>query len=96
MFVIELEYIADLSEIDARMPEHVAWLKKQYAAGRFLVSGRKVPRDGGVIIAVGEGREQIERLVGEDPFVTHGLARFRVIEFRASQRAADIPKRVED
>jgi uncharacterized protein YciI len=90
MFVIELEYIADLSEIDARMPEHVAWLKKQYVAGRFLVSGRKVPRDGGIIIAVGEGRDQIERVMQEDPFVTHGLARFRVIEFRASQRAKNI------
>jgi len=90
MFVIELEYIADLSEIDARMAEHVAWLKKHYAAGRFLVSGRKVPRDGGIILAVGESREQIEGLVKDDPFVTHGLARFRVIEFRASQRAKNI------
>jgi uncharacterized protein YciI len=90
MFVIELEYIADLSEIDARMPEHVAWLKKQYAAGHFLVSGRKVPRDGGIIIAVGEGREPIERLMQDDPFITHSLARFRVIEFRASQRAKNV------
>jgi uncharacterized protein YciI len=90
MFVIELEYIADLSEIDARMPEHVAWLKKQYAAGRFLVSGRKVPRDGGIIIAVGDSRDQMERLMQEDPFITHGLARSRVIEFRASQRAKNI------
>jgi uncharacterized protein YciI len=95
MFVIELEYVADLSEIDGRMPEHVAWLKKQYAAGRFLVSGRKVPRDGGIIIAVGDSREQIERLVQDDPFITHGLARFRVIEFRASQRAKNIDALIE-
>ena len=95
MFVIELEYIADLSEIDARMPEHVAWLKKQYAAGRFLVSGRKVPRDGGIIIAVGKARDEIERLVAEDPFITHGLARCRVIEFRASQRAKNIDALIE-
>lgn len=90
MFVIELEYIADLSDIDARMAEHVAWLKKHYAAGRFLVSGRKIPRDGGIILAVGESREQIEELVKDDPFVAHGLARCRVIEFRASQRAKNI------
>jgi uncharacterized protein YciI len=95
MFVIELEYIADLSEIDARMPEHVAWLKKHYAAGRFLVSGRKIPRDGGIILAVGESREQIEQLVQEDPFITHGLARSRVIEFRASQRAKNIDRLIE-
>ena len=90
MFVIELEYTAPLSEIDAHMAEHVAWLKKQYAAGLFLISGRKVPRDGGIIVAVGDSREQIESIIAGDPFNTHGLARFRVIEFRASQRARDI------
>lgn len=95
MFVIELDYIADLSEIDACMPEHVAWLKRQYAAGRFLVSGRKVPRDGGIILAVGSSREQIEALVKDDPFIRRGLARFRVIEFRASQRAKDIDSLIE-
>ena len=90
MFIIELEYTAPLSQVDAIMAEHVAWLKKQYAAGTFLVSGRKIPRDGGIIIAVGDSREQIEALVQADPFVSHGVARARVIEFRPSQRAKDI------
>lgn len=90
MFVIELEYVAELSEIDAHMAAHVAFLKRYYAAGNFLVSGRKIPRDGGIIIAVGESREQIEKLIEEDPFHRHGLARFRVIEFRASQQAPSL------
>src|SRR5216683_189030 len=51
MFVIELTYKADLAEIDAHMAAHVIFLKKYYAAGNFLVSGRKVPRDGGIILA---------------------------------------------
>ena len=92
MFIIELEYIADLGAIDACMPEHVAWLKQHYAAGHFLVSGRKIPRDGGIILAVGESREQIEGFAEADPFITRGLARFRVIEFRASQRAKNIDR----
>jgi uncharacterized protein YciI len=95
MFVIELIYKADLSEIDAHMTAHVAFLKKYYAAGNFLVSGRKVPRDGGIILAVGGNRQQIESIVQEDPFYTHGLAQFRIIEFRASQRATDIQARIE-
>ena len=54
MFVIELVYSADLTEIDAHMAAHVAFLKKYYASGHFLVSGRKIPRDGGIILAVGD------------------------------------------
>ena len=94
MFVIELIYKADLSEIDAHMKAHVAFLDKYYAAGNFLVSGRKIPRDGGIIVATGASRFEIEGLMADDPFVAHGLAEFRVIEFRASQRAADVPKRL--
>ncbi len=95
MFVIELVYKAPLAEIDAHMRAHVTFLKKYYAAGNFLVSGRKVPRDGGIILAVGKTRRQIEKIVEEDPFHAHGLAEFRIIEFRASQRASDIQKRIE-
>jgi uncharacterized protein YciI len=90
MFVIELIYKAELSEIDAAMRAHMAYLKKEYAAGRFLMSGRKVPRTGGIILALGESREQIETLVKQDPFVARGLADFRVIEFNLSQRAESI------
>jgi uncharacterized protein YciI len=95
MFVIELVYKAPLAAIDAHMTAHVAFLKKYYAAGHFLVSGRKVPRDGGIILAVGKTRQQIERIVEEDPFYAHDLAEFRIIEFRASQRANDIQTRIE-
>jgi uncharacterized protein YciI len=95
MFVIELVYKAPLAEIDAHMKGHVAFLNKHYAAGHFLVSGRKIPRDGGIILALGESKSQIEALVAEDPFHIHGLADFRIVEFRASQRASDMPARIE-
>jgi uncharacterized protein YciI len=95
MFIVELTYKADLAEIDAHMAAHVVFLKKYYASGNFLVSGRKIPRDGGIILAVGASRQQIEAIVEEDPFYRHGLADFRIIEFRASQRANDIQKRIE-
>jgi uncharacterized protein YciI len=94
MFVIELIYKADSAEIDAHMKAHVAFLKKYYDAGSFIVSGRKIPRDGGIILALGESRAQIEAIMREDPFCANGLADVRVIEFRASQSAKDLPKRI--
>ena len=77
------------------MAAHVAFLNKYYASGHFLVSGRKIPRDGGIILAAGKTRQQMQAIVEEDPFVARGLADFRIIEFRASQRANDIQKRIE-
>ena len=94
MFVIELTYKTDLQKIDAHMAAHVRFLKKYYASGNFLVSGRKIPRDGGVILAVGK-RHDIDAIIKEDPFYEHGLADFRIIEFRASQRAPNIDRLIE-
>ena len=93
--MIELIYKADLAEIDAHMKAHMGFLKKHYAAGTFLVSGRKIPRDGGIILALGKDKAHIEAVMSEDPFCKQGLAEVRVIEFRASQRAEDLPKRLE-
>ena len=95
MFIIELTYKVDLARVDADMAAHVRFLKKHYAAGHFLISGRKIPRDGGIILAVGQSREQIESIAREDPFVARGLADFRVIEFRPSQRADDIQQKID-
>jgi uncharacterized protein YciI len=95
LFVIELIYKVDLAKIDAHMKAHIAFLKKYYASGHFLVSGRKIPRDGGIILAVGESREEIKAIANEDPFCQHGLAQARIIEFRASQRADDIQQRID-
>ena len=95
MFVIELIYTSDLSAIDEKMAAHMKFLRKYYATGNFLVSGRKIPRDGGIIIATAKTRDEIESIVAEDPFVARGLARYRIIEFRASQRADDIQNRID-
>jgi uncharacterized protein YciI len=96
MFVIELAYKAGLDRIDAHMKAHMKFLKKYYDAGNFLVSGRKIPRDGGIILAVGASRAAVEAIAREDPFVEQGLADCRVIEFRASQRADDIQERIDN
>ena len=95
MFVVELIYKAALADLDAAMAAHVTFLNKHYDAGHFLISGRKVPRDGGVIVAAGIDREQLDAVMRADPFCERGLADFRIIEFRASQRADDIQQRID-
>ena len=94
MFVVELIYKAELREIDAHMAEHVRFLERHYAAGHFVVSGRKIPRDGGIILALAKDRHEIEGIMKDDPFVANGLADVRVTEFRISQRAVDLDARI--
>jgi uncharacterized protein YciI len=92
MFVLELTYTAPLDEVDAVLPEHVLWLEEQYEKGFFLASGRKNPRDGGVILAVAGDRARIEEIVAGDPFVTAGVCAYRVTEFIATKTSPELAR----
>ena len=88
MFIVTLTYLVDLGEVDAALRDHVAWLDQQYADGVFLASGRQVPRTGGVILAAGTSRADLDRRLALDPFRLRGLAEHAVTEF--------VPSRVAD
>ncbi|GHA94708.1 hypothetical protein GCM10010330_56050 [Streptomyces tendae] len=87
MFVLELSYTAPLDAVDALLEDHVAWLDGLYEQGVFLASGRKEPRDGGVILAVAGDRARIEEITAGDPFVRAGVCEYRVTEFVATKTA---------
>ena len=85
MFIISLNYIVPLEELDRHMQDHVVFLKKYYSKNIFVASGRKVPRTGGIILALADSKEEIERIIQEDPFHIHHLAEFTITEFLTSQ-----------
>jgi len=83
-FIISIRYTAPLEAVDALMADHVAWLKGNERAGHFHGWGRKVPREGGIVLATGGDRESVEALAAQDPFVIGGVAEAEVIEWAPS------------
>jgi len=88
MFVVLLTYIKPLEAVDALVPAHREFLHRMYEAGTFLLSGRKEPRDGGVILANASSAHELELLLAEDPFKVHGVAAYQVIQFVPTMAAA--------
>lgn len=86
MFIIELTYKVPLAEADAHMAAHIEFLDKYYKSGHFLASGRKEPRDGGLIFAKASDRKRIEAIIAEDPFNKLSIADYRIIEFKATKK----------
>ncbi|RST46918.1 YciI family protein [Variovorax sp. DXTD-1] len=87
MFIVTLTYIRPLEELDALMDGHMTWLRKHYASGLFVASGRQVPRKGGVILARSGDRAALDAVLARDPFVQSGAASTHVIEFVPSMTA---------
>lgn len=90
MFVIDIHYTAPLSAIDAAMGDHMKFLNACYKSNLFLASGRKVPRTGGIILAVGSSKAAMEELMAQDPFVAKGLAMVTITEFQTSQARPEL------
>lgn len=80
MFVIELTYKKPLEKVDKFLDEHRKFLDKYYERGNLIASGAKSPRDGGIIIAIGD-RADVEKILEADPFYTNGVAHYKIIEF---------------
>ncbi len=88
MFIIDIVYKVSLEEIDECMKEHVEYLNKYFALGNFcIVSGRKNPRDGGIILALASGKEEIECISKEDPFYINNLSDIKITEFSSGRKA---------
>ncbi len=85
MFIIDLNYIVPLEELDKHMVAHVKYLRKYYKKNVFVASGRKVPRTGGIILALAASVEEVEKIISEDPFYKYELAEFTITQFLTSQ-----------
>lgn len=87
MYVVLSTYTAPIEEIDFVLPDHAEWLTKHYEAGDFLMSGRRAPRVGGVIIARQMLRGKLDAILATDPFAYRHLVHYEVIEFNATRTA---------
>jgi uncharacterized protein YciI len=82
VFVLLPTYRAPLDEVDALLEKHRDWIDVHCAAGRFLLFGRREPRDGAFILAADGDRRELELIAASDPFSLAGLVDYEVLEVR--------------
>ncbi len=87
LFVVILNYIVPLEKIDAHREQHLQFLDHYYAEGVFIASGAQVPRVGGVILAKASSKEDLEKILSNDPFFVNKLAEYKIYEFVATKHS---------
>lgn len=85
MFVGVSTYRVPLDTVLEHANEHGAWVGEHYADGRFLVSGRRVPPGGGLIVSHAADLDEFRQLLDTDPFVERGIASWEIFEFDATE-----------
>ena len=81
MYIVSLNYIKEVSEVEKYLEEHVKFLEKYYEMEKFICSGRKNPRTGGVILLNVESLAEVEKIILEDPFNANEIAEYEITEF---------------
>ena len=81
MFIIDIHYLVPVEEVDKHIVGHVAYLKKYTDNNTFIIAGRQVPPTGGILIANAGSKEEVEKIITEDPFYQHKVAEMTITEF---------------
>jgi uncharacterized protein YciI len=89
MFVALSTYLKPLEDVNASREHHLKWIAGQFDSGHLLVSGRRNPAVGGVIVGRAASLEAFHALLADDPFVRAGLAHYEVVEFEPTAAALE-------
>ena len=67
-------------------------MDKYYSLGKFVCSGRRNLRIGGVILCKCENEQEVKKILKEDPFSSKKIAEYEIIEFSPTKYAEGFEK----
>lgn len=85
MYVVFLNYIRPVEEVETLLAGHIGWLNRYFDADIFIAAGRKDPRTGGMLLVRDIERERLEAILAEDPFVA--VAQYEVTKVNVTRAA---------
>lgn len=85
MIVVTLTYKKALTEVDIFLKEHAAFLDHYYSLKKFLASGRRENRIGGVILVLSSSIQEARDIMKNDPFYIHDIADYDFMWFEPSR-----------
>jgi len=80
MFIVSLSYKKDISEVEKFIEPHIQFLNKYYSEKKFIFSGRKNPRTGGVILVRNVDKHELANIIQQDPFFQNDIADYDITE----------------
>jgi uncharacterized protein YciI len=79
--IINLKYLKSIEEVDKHLVAHREYLDEGYKSGKLLMSGRKDPLTGGIIVAKFDSVWDAQEFMKNDPFIKNTVAEFKITQF---------------
>jgi uncharacterized protein YciI len=81
MFIAISTYKKPIQEVDLHREAHRRFLKTYIENKMFIVSGGRLPKEGGIILAKVKTRKQLNEILNQDPFIKANVSEYKVYEF---------------
>lgn len=81
MYLIILTYQKPLDIVEQFLTQHRDYLEMGYQKNYLIVSGPKIPREGGILLSQLRDKKVLIDFLQQDPFYLNGIADFEIIEF---------------
>jgi uncharacterized protein YciI len=85
LIIVTLTYKKELSFVDHYLEDHIKFLDEYYKKNKFLVSGRRANRVGGVIVVINSSLQEAQSIMKQDPFYKNKIADYEYTEFSPSK-----------
>ena len=81
MFLLLGRYLKPADEVEAHLDAHRTWVRDHVEAGVFIAAGREIPLQGGLIVATGVTRDEVDAIIAKDPYFIEKVAEYDVREY---------------
>ena len=81
MFLLLGRYLKPADEVEAHLDAHRTWVRDHVEAGVFIAAGREIPLQGGLIVATGVTRDEVDAIIAKDPYFIQNDAEYDVREY---------------
>ncbi len=85
MFVVLLRFSDNKAQAGKFMEGHVAWMKRGFDDGVFLLTGGIQPSSGGAVLAYNTSLSDLQRRIDDDPFVAENIVVAEILEIAPGQ-----------
>ncbi len=90
MFIIFLKFSENFGNAKNFIAAHNEWVSRGIEDGVFQLVGSIIPNQGGAIIAANVDREEIERILNQDPFVIENIVKLKIIEITPNKAVKEL------
>jgi len=85
VYLVFVNYIVPEEEVTPVRAQHFEFIDRHFAANEFVLGGRRSPGDGGFILVRDLGREKVEQIIAEDPYLAAGVAVHELIDLHPAR-----------